>query len=450
MIKRTTLFFAILLAVLQMSGQNKIKLDGVAVVVGENIVLDSDVDKFKQEIKLQSEGKVSMSDCEVLEQIMLQKLLAHHAVVDSVVVSDAEVEAGAERSLEYFKQQLGSMEKVVEMYGFDDEDDLRKELVRIERENTLIRMEKQNLLSEVAVTPEEVRLYFKSLEDAGNLPEFGTEVELAQVVMKVEPSEEENKQAIEKLKGIREDVINGSSLRMKAILYSEDPGVTQNGGKYTITRESQFVKEFKEVAFSLDEGEVSEPFKSDFGYHIIQLEKIKGQELDVRHLLIQPKVSQEKLDLAKEKIAKVRDSILAGELSFDLAVLKYSDDKETRQNKGILINPATNDSRFELTRMDPAFYGRVSSLKLGDVSEPYFDETREGEKMYKIILMKDKVDSHKADFVKDYVKIQQLTMQKKQEEVLDKWNKEHVLDTYIKINQNNKDCKFKYNWSKKS
>lgn len=437
-----------LIATTQLFAQKKIKLDGVAVVVGENIVLESDVEKFKLEIQQQSEGKVDLSDCEMLEQIMIQKLLAHHAVVDSVIVSDAEVEANAERNMNYFKQQMGSMEKVVEMYGFDDEEDLRKELMRIEKENSLIRQEKQNVLSEVAVTPEEVRVYFKSLEEAGNLPEFGTEVELAQVVMKVKPSIEENKQAIDKLNKIREDVIGGSSLRMKAILYSEDPGVTQNGGKYTITRESQFVKEFKEVAFSLDEGEVSEPFKSDFGYHIIQLEKIKGQELDVRHLLIQPKVSQEKLDKANEDLLKVRDSILAGELSFDDAVIKYSDDKETKQNKGILINPSTNDSRFELTRMDPAFYGRVSSLKLGDVSEPFFDETREGEKMYKIILMKDKVDAHKADFVKDYVKIQQLTMQKKHEEVLEKWNKEHVSETYVKINENHKSCDFKYNWSK--
>jgi peptidyl-prolyl cis-trans isomerase SurA len=448
MIKKTTIILAMFIATTQLFAQKKIKLDGVAVVVGENIVLESDVEKFKQEVQQKSEGKIDLSDCEMLEQIMIQKLLAHHAVVDSVIVSDAEVEAGAERNIAYFKQQMGTMEKVVEMYGFDDEDDLRKELIRIERENSLIRQEKQNVLDEVAVTPEEVRVYFKSLEKEGNLPEFGTEVELAQVVMNVKPSMEENKQAIEKLNKIREDVINGASLRMKAILYSEDPGVTQNGGKYTITRESQFVKEFKEVAFSLDEGEISEPFKSDFGYHVIQLDKIKGQELDVRHVLIQPKVSQERLDKAKEKITKVRDSILAGELTFDTAVLKYSEDKETRQNKGILINPNSNDSRFELTRMDPAFYGRVSALKSGDVSEPYFDETREGEKMYKIILMKDKVDSHKADFVKDYVKIQQLTMQKKQEEVLDKWNKEHVSETYVKINETHKSCDFKYNWSK--
>lgn len=438
----------LLFSSLCIQAQTKTKIDGVAVVVGENIVLESDVQKFKQEVASSSEGKIQMSDCEMLEQIMINKLLAHHAVVDSVVVSDAEIESGVERNIAYLKQQLGSIEKVYKLYGFDDEDDLRKELLRIERENSLIRGEKQNVISDVKVTPEEVRVYFKSLEESGNLPEFGAEIEMAQIVIHVEPSKKEIKEVIEKLKGIREDIMNGSSMRMKAVLYSEDPGVTQNGGKYTLTRESAFVKEFKEVAFSLDEGEISEPFKSDFGYHIIQLEKIKGQEIDVRHILIQPKVSDEKLRDTERKINKIKDSILAEELNFDRAVVKYSDDKDTKQNKGIIINPQTNDSRFELTRMDPALYGRVSFLKEGEISEAFYDETREGVKMFKFILIRDKEEAHTADFVKDYVKIQQMTLQKKQEEALDKWNASHVSDTFIKINESNQGCDFKYNWNK--
>ncbi|WP_139959146.1 peptidylprolyl isomerase [Flavicella sediminum] len=447
MTKKIILFLAVF-ASTHIFAQSKIKIDGVAVVVGENIVLDSDVTKYAEELKQKSEGKVNMSDCEMLEEIMLIKLLAHHAVVDSVVVSDAEIESNVERNIGYFTQQLGSIEKVVDLYGFDDEDDLRKELSKIEKESALVRGEKENTLKDVEVTPEEVRVYFKSLEASENLPEFGTEIEMAQIVMHAKPSEDEVQETLDKLKEIRQDIVNGSSIRMKAILYSEDPAVTNNGGFYSITRESGFVKEFKEVAFSLDEGEVSEPFKTDFGFHIIKLEKIKGQQRDVRHILMQPKVSQDKLDKVKEKISQIRDSILAEELSFELAVKKYSEDKDTRQNKGIIINPQTNDSRFELTRMDPSFYGRVSNLALKDVSEPFYEETREGEKMYKIILMKDKVEGHKADFVKDYVKIQQLTLQKKQEDVINKWYAKHVLDTYVKINENNQKCAFKYNWSK--
>jgi peptidyl-prolyl cis-trans isomerase SurA len=445
MIKRIILLFHVFAIVFCMEGQ-KIKVDGVAVVVGENIVLDSDVQKFKQEVFNSSEGKLTLSDCEMLEQIMLQKLLAHHAVVDSVIVADVEIESGVERNIAYLKQQLGSIEKVYKMYGFDDENDLRKELLKIERENTLIQREKENVVSEVTVTPEEVRVYFRSLESQKNLPEFGAEIEMAQIVMHVKPSQKENKDVINKLKGIREDILNGSSMRMKAVLYSEDPGVTQNGGQYTITRESQFVKEFKEVAFSLDEGEISEPFKSDFGYHIIMLEKIKGQELDVRHILIQPKVSEDKLKESQDKISQIRDSILAEELTFEKAVLKYSQDKGTRQNKGIIINPQSNDANFELTRMDPTLYGRVSALNKGEISEPFYDETREGLKMFKMILMREKREAHQADFARDYVKIQQITLQKKKEDAMDKWYNDHVVETFVKINESNKNCEFKYLW----
>ncbi len=426
----------------------KIKVDGVAVVVGENIVLESDVEKFKQEIYNNSEGKVTPSDCEMLEQIMLQKLLAHHAVIDSVVISDAEVESGVERNIEYLKQQLGSIEKVYQLYGFDDELDLRKELIRIQRENMLTAREKENVVLGVTVTPEEVRLYFRSLESQNNLPEFGAEIEMAQIVMHIQPSRKENQEVIDKLNAIRQDILKGFSMRMKAVLYSEDPGVAQNGGKYTLTRESQFVKEFKEIAFSLDEGEVSEPFKSDFGYHIIQLEKIKGQERDVRHILIQPKVTEEKLKEAEEKISEVRDSILAEELTFEKAVLKYSQDKGTRQNKGIIINPQSNDASFELTRMDPTLYARVSSLSSGEISEPFYDETREGLKMYKFILLREKREAHKADFNGDYVKIQAMTLQKKQEDEIEKWYRQHVAETFVKINESNKNCDYKYLWGK--
>ena len=432
-----------------LQSQIKQKIDGVAVVVGENIVLNSDIAKFKLEVEQKSEGKISMSDCQMLEEIMLQKLLAHHGVVDSIPVDDLQVKSRVDGNIKYFVQQLGSMEKVVDLYGFEDEDDLRREMLKIERESTLVRGEKEKILEKVEVTPEEVRLYFKSLEKEGNLPEFGTEIELAQIVIHVEPTEQEIVQTIEKLKKIRNDVINGSSLRMKAVLYSEDPGVTQNGGLYTLNRESGFVKEFKEAAFSLDEGEISEPFKSDFGYHILQVEKIKGQEVDARHLLLQPKVSEEKLKLVEKKLNAVRDSILTGKITFEDAVKKYSDDKDTKQNKGLIMNPQSNDSHFELTRMDPSLYSRVSSLKQDEICKPYFDETREGEKMYKIILMKSKVEGHKADFVQDYVKIQQLTLQKKEDEVLEKWYKKHILDTYIKLGDEHKTCENKYNWGKK-
>lgn len=430
----------------------RIKVDGVAVVIGKNIVLDSDIEKFKKELQQRIEGKIEISDCEILEEIMTQKLIAHHAVVDSVVVTDAEIQSEVERNISYFTQQLGSMEKVLKMYGFNDEEDLRNELSEIQKEQILVKRERSSITEKIDVTPEEVRTYFKNLEKSNNLPEFSAEIELAQIVKYLKPTEEETNRVITKLKELKKEIEDGYSFRLKAIINSDDPAVSGNGpgsgGKYTITRESGFIKEFKEVAFSLDEGEISEPFESGFGYHIIQVEKIKGQERDVRHILIQPKISEEELNASKAALAKIRSEILSGEITFEDAVLKYSDDAETRNNKGLILNPESNDTKFDLTLMGPDLYSKVNNLKTGEITEPFYEEVRGGEKMHKIILLKSKNETHKADFVKDYEKIQQLTLQKKQEEAIEKWVQNKIGDTYIKIGNDFKKCDFKNNWKK--
>lgn len=427
---------------------NRLKLDGVASVIGKNIVLDSEVAAYKKQLEQQSEGKVEVTDCEMLEQIMDRKLLAHHAVVDSIAVSDAEVNTRVERKIAFFMQQLGSEERTYKYYGFDSMAEMRKEFNAIEKEATLIEKMQQSLTEKVDVTPEEVRSYYKSLADKGNLPDFGAEVELAQIVLYANPSQDEIDRVVNQLKQIKNDVLSGDSFTMKAILYSEDPGVTDNKGAYTITKESQFVKEFKEAAFSLDEGEISDPFKSDFGYHILTVEKVKGKQRDTRHLLMQPKITDSELQKVKDTLTELRKNILTFKLTFEEAVKKYSEDKDTKSNEGLLVNPQTSDTKFDLTRMDPALYARISVLKQGEISEVFYDETREGEKMYKIILVKKKTPAHKANLSEDYVKIQDLALLKKKEETIDKWAKEKIDDTYVKINNEYRKCVFKNNWKK--
>jgi len=450
--KQNTMIIALLLFITGINAQERIKLDGVAVVVGKNIVLDSDIEKFKKELQQRLEGKLDITDCEILEEIMSQKLLAHHAVIDSMVVADVEINSEVERNISYFTQQLGNMEKVVKMYGFNDEEDLRKELYEIQKEQLLIQKERASIIEKIDVTPEEVRTYFRNLEKDGNLPEFSAEIELAQIVKMIKPSEEETNRVLDKLNEIKKEIESGMSFRLKAIINSDDPAVSGNGpgaaGLYTLTRESGFIKEFKEVAFSLDEGEISEPFESGFGFHIVLVEKIKGQERDVRHILIQPKISQAELKASNDELAKIREQILNGEIKFEDAVVKYSEDKETKNNSGLLLNPQTNDTRFDLTRMDPNLYNKISSLKTGEITIPFYDEVRGESKMHKIILVKSKDDAHTANFTKDYEKIQQLTLQKKQEETVENWSKDKIKDTYIKINNDHKACDFKNNWKK--
>lgn len=452
--KNLLVFLVIFLISVSAMAQKKIKLDGVVAVVGKNIVLSSDIEKFKLELEQSGESVASYDSCEILEQMMEQKLLAHHAVVDSLEANEASVKPMVSRKLDYFKQQLGNEEKVLALYGFDTMDDLEKELTRIEIESSLIGQMRQKITADVSVTPEEVRNYFKSLEDQDELPEFTTEVKLGQIVLNVTASDEEVERVTVQLQKIKKEVEEGASMKMKAILYSDDPSVTQNGGLYTITRESQFVKEFKDAAFSIDEGQVSEPFKSDFGYHIVQVEKVKGQSLDVRHVLVQPEISVEEKSMIEKNLDSIRTEIVNGNLSFEEAVTKYSNDKKSSKNKGVIINPYTNESTFKLSgeqfmRAFPSLHSKVFNLDEGDMTEVFYDETREGEKMFKMVLIKEKLEGHVANFGEDYVKIQNLALTKKQQESLNEWTKEKVTDTYVKVSDDYKDCEFKTNFKKK-
>ncbi|WP_425659041.1 peptidylprolyl isomerase [Tenacibaculum ascidiaceicola] len=449
-LKNISIAFTLFLASLTTLNAQGTKIDGVAVVVGKNIVLDSDIDKFKQEVELRSEGKVKISDCEMLEELMQQKLLAHHAVIDSVTVSQSEIDSRVDRSIAFFTQEYGSEEKVVEAYGFNDVEDLKKELGRVQRENLLIEKEQQKITENIDVTPEEIRIYFKGLEDKGELPEIPAEVQLQQLVIKAEPTEEEKERVINKLKKIKKEIENGASFKLKAIINSEDPGVAQNGGKYVITKDSPFIKEFKETAFSLDVNQISEPIKSAFGYHILQLHKIKGNQREVSHILMQPEVSEEKLNETKEEIEKIVADIKEGKITFEEAVKKYSEDEETKNSAGIIMNPYTQEPTFELTRMPPDLFARISELKQGELCDVYYDETREGEKMYKVILLKEKTDTHKADLVEDYVRMQQFALAKKKEEEITKWTKEKIQETYLKLSNDYKKCTFKKDWKKEN
>lgn len=450
-LKSTSVLLMLFLASISAVNAQRVKIDGVAVVVGKNIVLDSDIDKFKQEVEIRSEGEIKISNCEMLEELMQQKLLAHHAVVDSVVVSESDIDSRVERSIDYFTKEYGSKEKVIKAYGFNDMDDLRKELARVQKENVLIEKEQLKITEKVDVTPEEIRVYFKGLEDKGELPKIPADVQIAQLVLKAEPTEEENKRIIKKLNQIKKQVEEGASFKLKAIINSDDPSVAQNNGNMgVISKETNFVKEFKEVAFSLEEGQVSEPFKSPFGYHIILLNKIRGNGRDVSHILMQPEIADETLNQTKDAIENIVKDIKSGKITFEQAVKKYSEEEETKNNEGLIINPYTQESTFELTRMPPDLFARISELKQGELSDIFYDETREGEKMYKVILLKEKTDTHQANLVDDYVRLQEFALAKKKEEIVAKWSKEKIKETYLKLGSDYKKCIFKKDWKKEN
>ena len=284
-----------------------------------------------------------------------------------------------------------------------------------------------------------------------DLPVFGTELRVSQIVLYPKTTDEEKQKVINRLKEYKADVIdNGASFVSKAVLYSEDPGSRTRGGKYSINRKnSPMIKRFNEVAFSLTEGEISDPFETDYGFFIIYLEKIRGQEYDIRTILLRPKINNKEIEETKEKLLKIRDRIVSGEISFADAAIEASDERETRNDGGLLINPETQDYKFELTKMDPELYSQIANLKEGEVSVVFQDEDRFNPIKFKILTVSDRYDEHVADFSKDYLKIQKLALQNKQLKEIEKWQNSKIFDTYININNDFGNCDFFSNWLKK-
>ena len=427
----------------------KQKIDGVIATVGDYIILDSDIDKSYLEISSQGGSVKDISRCQMLGKLMEDKLYAHQAVQDSVKVTDAEVKTMMDERLNYMTEQLGSIDKVVKYYKKDSEEEFRTYFFDILKENKLTSEMQKKIVDAVEITPEEVRNFFKTIPTA-ELPVFGAEMEVAQIVVTPKVSEADKLKVIDKLNSFKKDIQEGSSsFATKAVLYSQDPGSRANGGYYKMNRKTPFVKEFKDVAFGLAEGEISAPFETDFGFHIIYVEKIKGQEVELRHILLTPNVSEDALKEAKEKITLIRKRIQDKEITFAEAARTMSDEKETRANGGALINPKTQDTRFELTKMDPSLYSQVSNLKENEVSLPTMDEDQQGKKKFKLIMVTNRIDEHTADYAKDYLKIKELALKEKQIKAIGKWFDEKIKSTYIKIIGEYRDCNFTNNWLKK-
>jgi peptidyl-prolyl cis-trans isomerase SurA len=428
----------------------RIKLDGISAVIGDYVILESDIEKTLIDLKNQGASTEDITRCGLLGKLMEDRLYAHQAVQDSILVSDDEVNATGERQLQSLLQQIGSMEKVLSYYKKESEADFREELYKINKLRMLSERMQQKIVSEIEITPEEVRQFFSRIPE-DERPVFGSEMEIAQIVKEPKPTDAEKQKVIDKLNQIRADVLdNDASFNVKAILYSEDPGSKPKGGLYqSVTKESGFYKEWKDVAFSLKEGEVSEPFETPVGFHIIYIEKIRGQERDVRHILAVPEISQEALDSAKTELDSIKKKVEEGQFTFAEGAQNFSDEKETKFDGGLLRNPVTLDSRFELTRMDPTLYNQVRNLKDDEISNPLLEEDpRGGGPKYKIYKITNRYDEHTADFSKDYIKIQELAKTEKQYKAIKKWMDEHIEDTYITINEENRDCKFANNWVK--
>lgn len=428
--------------------KKRVLIEGVAGVIGDYVILGSDIVSAKEQAKRQA-GVSDITSCELMESLLAEKMYAHHAIQDSITINDREIEGRTEQTIDYFKRQLQTSDDQVlaDFYKKDNITQVREALNRINRDGLLAQRMQERITEAVEITPEEVREFFQSIP-VDQRPLFNTEVEMAQIVVIPEPEQEEIDLVINKLKEYKADVLdNGADFAAKATLYSDDVGTEKQGGVLSLKRSDPFVKEFKDQAFSLQEGEISEPFKTMFGYHILYVQKIRGQIRDVRHILLKPYISVAQIEKSKAELNAMRDRIILNEISFEDAAREISDEKNA-ENGGRIINPNTGTGRLEAVRLEGDMASTVQFLEKGDISGIIEDtDPRLGSKSFKMVYLIDKIPDHKANYANDYLKIKDLALKNKQVEAINKWRNEKIADTYIKIGSEYTDCDILNAWN---
>lgn len=444
-----TLFFAFILFRPAFTQEGEIEggvvIDQVIAVVGGNIILQSDLqtqfEQYRAEAGIQ--GSESSMKCFILESMIFQKLLLNQAELDSVEVSDGQVESELDRRLRYYINLVGSQEKFEEFYQksvVEFKEELRDEV----RELLMVQSVQQTLTANVNVTPSEVRDFYKSIP-TDSLPYINSKLSLSQIVKMPPVNREEVERVKNKLQEIRYRVLNGENFATLAILYSEDPGSSKQGGELGLFGRGQMFPEFEAAAYSLDNGEVSEIVKTDAGYHILQCIERRGEYVNCRHILIRPKVSPTDLYIAKTELDSIANLIQSGKYTFDEAVKRFSDDP-SKNNGGLLINPMTNTSMWESDNLDPKVFFVVDKLDVGEISTPVQFQTSDGKDAYRILLLKDRTEPHKANLKQDYDFIQENALEKKKQDELNKWVMEKVENTFIRVNDEHQECEFYKNW----
>lgn len=422
---------------ISLQAQNQL-VDRVVAVVGNEIILNSDVEiQFDQRIASGEEFGPN-GKCVVLEDLMFEKLLVHQAEVDSVEVTDDEVQQVLDRRMDYFISQLGSRKKLEEYYGKTIAE-LEEELFKPIYSQLVAQKMQQEITGDIKVTPQEVRQFFTSIP-SDSLPYINSQVEIAQIVLYPKVSEASKKEARERLEELRQRVLNGSKVSTLAILYSEDPGSSKNGGKYEGIKRGQFVKEFEAVAFALKPGEISEVFETEYGFHFVELIAKRGQEIDLRHILISPKVTDDALQEAKAALDSIRMQIESGAITFSEAAKSFSEDKSTKFNGGLMINPNTGETKFEINELDKSLFFVIDNMELNEVSQAQYMQTPDGKPAFRILQLKNQTPPHRANMKDDYNRIKEVALLKKKKETMDTWVEERVAKTYIRINDGFSSC----------
>jgi peptidyl-prolyl cis-trans isomerase SurA len=454
--KRNSLLVAVLLLALPMLAQNRQPqvVDKVVAVVGKNMILQSDIENQYMQVQLQGDimnsGKAMR--CQILEELLLQKLMLNQAEMDSITVTDEQVEAELNRRIQYFVSKMGSQEKL-EAYFNKSITEIKDEVRRASKENLLQQQVRSKIMENVVVTPKEVKAFFNELPQ-DSIPMVGTEYEICQIVKRPPVSLDEKLRVKDRLYQIRKRILEGESFSTMAVLYSEDPTSTR-GGELGWTGRGEWTPEFESVAFNLRDGEISDVVETEFGFHIIQLIEKRDNMVNCRHILLQAKVPVEALEKAQNELDSVAQLIRNGDMTFEEACRKFSDE-DSKSNGGYLTNPVTGGNRIsmsDLSEMEmyfPEFKNLsfvVSRLDVGEVSDPVPMTTNESKDAFRLVMVKKKIDAHQANLKDDYNLIQGWALNMKQQQAIGKWVSEKASKAYIRLDENFADCEFYYNWN---
>lgn len=437
----TTLF---LLVSVSASAQNDTMLvDKIVAQIGDNIILYSDVELQYQQMKLEQDIPPEFR-CELLNQMLQSKLMLEQATLDSLEVTDDEIEQELNRRIDYFVGMIGSEEQLEAYYGksiLQIKNEFRSDI----REQLLAQKMQNEIVGDIEVTPNEVVQFYNSIPK-DSLPYFNAEVEVGQIVIYPKVSKTQRSLAISKAEGLKERLDNGEDFCILARIYSDDPGTANDCGDLGFVGRGQLVPEFEAVAFRLKEGETSDIVETKYGYHIIQMIEKKGNRVHVRHILVQPRITDADLDDAKQKLDSIRNLLVNDSMSFETAVGKFSEDETTKHQGGMLSNQQTGQPYFEISQLDKTLYFAIEGLSPGDYSDPVLFSDYADKQAYRIVLLKSQSKPHAANLDDDYYRIKAAALNQKHDNIIQAWIKEKIPETYIFVDDSYRDCGSMKKW----
>jgi peptidyl-prolyl cis-trans isomerase SurA len=446
-----------MLLVLPMMAQNRQSqvIDKVVAVVGKNIILQSDIENQYIQYRMQgmAEGTGKEVRGRILEDLLLQKLMLNQAEMDSITVTDEQVEAELNRRIQWFIARIGSQEKMEAQFG-KSMSEIKDEVRQASKDNMLQEQVQAKIMENVVVTPKEVKEFYRDIP-RDSLPMIDSDYELVQIVKRPPVSIDEKLMVKDRLYQIRKRILDGeSSFATMAVLYSEDPGSSRQGGELGFAGKGVYATEFENVAFNLRDGEISDVVETEFGFHIIQLIERRGETINCRHILLTAKVPVEALEKAQNELDSVAQLVRNGDMTFEEACKKYSDD-DSKNNGGYLTNMGTGGNWLsmkdlqELEQSYPEYKNLafvINRLEVGEISDPLPMTTNDNKDAFRLIMIKRKTEPHQANLKDDYNLIQNWAMSQKRQEALGKWVSEKAAKAYIRLDDTFKDYDFYYDW----